>query len=491
MWIPKLSTKQLEVFNCYKRYVCCSGGRRNGKSIAVGHKVYRHLWETPGARVALIATTIKSAKEGGAFADLTEIIAPIWMGSGIVGFGGLPLEYTSKGSNGLPGPRMDAATRTSSFRIRNIYGGESELQLFSIDNENEIESITKSKRYSMVWLSEGANFKSAMVFKNVIQMLRMYHLERQQHQLIVDTNPAEEGEDHWIYKKWFNERVQEDHPEPEIQQELSLFEFQLEDNPFLTPFEIAELKASNCDNQGEYDRNVLGKWAKGFGLKGKIFADILDISKHFVGEEGQGIDVDETSIDMFTGWDMGSINNAGVLVERRIVKDVSHYMVLDEAVTIDEQIGTAEFAVMMYEKISQLENFYQRRFNWVHWSDDNALNVWRPGFEGYDATIVAAATNGEIGLRAAEKPKGSVKFGIKIMRRMMKENRLYVGGNCPRVREMLMGLTETDIEEDSKLTHIFDALRYVIYMEEARYTMESVIPRAVNRTPGSTAIHVR
>lgn len=484
-WVPNLSDKQLDVFNCYKRYVLCAGGRRNGKSVAVGHKVFRHLWETPGARVALIATTIKSAKEGGAFADLVEIVAPIWLEAGIAGEGGLPLEYTSKGGNGLPGPRMDGATRTSSFRIRNYFGGESELMLFSIDNENDIEAITKSKRFSAVWVSEGSNFKSENVFKNVIQMLRMFHLKPEQHQLIIDTNPAEEGEDHWIYKKWYIDRIRENHPEPAIQAELALFEFQLEDNPFLTPFEIAELKASNCDNEGEYDRNVLGKWRKGHGLKGKVFADIFIPNKHII---APAIDVEETTIELIGGWDMGVINNSAHIVEKRFYREMPHYMVLDEVVLTDERISTADFSLQVWEKMMALQQHYNRQFIYRHWSDDNALNVWRPGVEGYDATIVYNATDGEVQLQAVDKPKESVRTGTKIMRRALRENRLYVGENCPKTIEMFQQLTDTDIEEDSFLKHPFDSLRYILYMEERTHYMESAV-KGVDR--GAKFIHVQ
>jgi PBSX family phage terminase large subunit len=490
-WEPSLSKKQKAVFDCYKRYILCCGGRRNGKSVACAHKVFRHLVEIPGARVALIATTIKSAKEGGAFADITEIVYPIWYEANLWGAGGR-VEYTTE-RHGLPGPIMDSATRTMSFRIRNIHGGESELVLFSIDNENEIEAITKSKRFSMVWLSEGSNFKSRKVFKNVVQMLRMFHLKPTEHQLIVDTNPAEEGDAHWIYQIWFNERLMDEPPQEirktesnpngitqgewnAVRNDYALFEFQLEDNPYLTPLEIAELKASNCDNQGEYDRNILGKWVKGFGLKGKVFADIIDVGKHFV---RGAIDVDPYAIKMLGGWDMGRVNHAGCIVEPRMYKERLHYMILDEVITIGEEISTQQFAIMMYEKMRTLEHFYQKRFNWIHWSDNSAWN-FNPSSADIDATIVANVTEGEVELQAANKAKDSVNTGIKIMRQLIKQERLFVGSNCPKSQEMLVSLTEKDIEDDTHFKHPFDALRYVIYMEERGHYLEHG-PKGIDR----------
>lgn len=482
-WVPKLSPKQLAVFNCYKRYVCCAGGRRNGKSVGVGHKVIRHMWETPGAEVALIATTIKSAKEQGAFQDLISIILPDWIGSNMVGIGGLPMDYTSKSGNGLPGPRTDAATRTSSFKIRNYWGGESQLMLFSIDNENEVESITKSKRFSMVWLSEGANFKSKDIFKNLIQMLRMFGLPFNQHQLIVDTNPAEEGDEHWIYKEWYVNRLRDKPPKEmlelknpitqedwELQRSnLELFEFFLEDNIFLSKEEIAELKATNCDNQGDYDRNVLGKWVKGHGLKGKVFADIIDTTKHFLGTtEDEWITLSENTIELIVGWDPGQVNHAAAIVEKIVIDKMRIYNLIDEVVLTDEKIGTAAFAYTVWEKMRYIEQFYQKRFKWTHWADSSVFD-WRASIENYDSEIIREATEGQVIVEGVDKPKDSVKYGIRMMRRALFENRLFIGANCPKHKEMMLDLKDTDIEEDTFLKHPFDALRYVIYMEERKH----------------------
>jgi hypothetical protein len=472
-WVPKLSQKQLELFNCYHRYVLAAGGRRNGKTIGVGHKVFRHLWETQGARVGLVAKTIRSAKEGGAWSDLIEIVAPEWLGSGICGQSDLPIEYTTQSGSGIPGPRLDSATRTSSFRIRNWWGGESELILISLDNDEEAEVKLKSLRFSMFWFSELSNFKTRKVFKASIQQLRMFHLKDEQHQWISDTNPAEDGEDSWIYNLWFKERDRKDHPDPEFQSQLKLFEFHLEDNPFLTPFQISELKGSNCDNQGEYDRNVLGKWTKGFGMQGKVFADVFQPNFHII---KPAIDLEQDTEKLFTGWDMGQVNFSYHILECRIVNNLRIWMVIEELLAINDQIGTEEFGYQAYAKQLALEAHYERRFDWTHWSDDTALNVWRAAANGYDAGMIMNVTGGAVQLQAADKPKESVPTGIKIIRTLLRENRFFVGENCPKTIQMISDLNETDIENDTELKHPFDSLRYPIYMEERRHIITASRP---------------
>lgn len=462
-WIPLLSPKQLDVFNSYERYVLCAGGRKNGKTIAVGHKVMRHLWEIPGARVGLIAKTIRSAKEGGAWTDMLEIVVPQWIDANIAGPDGFPLEYTTRDGSGTPGPRMDSATRTSSFRIRNYWGGESEIILISLDNDEDVEAKMKSLRFSMIWVSELAHFKIKKVFTALIQQLRMFHLRREQHQLIADTNPAEEGEESWIYQLFWVERNMKDHPNPKFQKNLRLFEFHLEDNPWLTPEDIEELKGSNSDNQGEYDRNVLGKWTKGFGLKGKIFGDIFVPNIHII---DPAIEVAKDNFEMLSGWDMGQVNYSFHIIEKRIFNNMTHYLVLEELVKLHDRITTADFAFECWEMMRRLEQLYERTFKWTHWSDETALNHWRGDFGGVDAQIVANVTNQEVQLFGADKPKQSVMAGIKLIRMLMKTNRFYVGKNCPVTCQMLSDISENDLEHDTDFVHSFDSMRYPIYMEE-------------------------
>lgn len=497
-WIPnfvapngKVHKKQVEIFNCFKRCVLVVGGRRTGKSIGVEHRVMRHLWETPGARVALITKTNKVGKEGGVWADMIEMIIPEWLASNMEGKTSLPLEYVSE-VKGVPGPRTDAATRTSTFRIRNIYGGESELIHLSLDNVGEVEAKFKGTRYSMIWFSELSEFDSLNVFTCTLQSLRIGSEETQQ--LICDTNPAVEGEESWIYQLWYvrvrqkqapedfvsgirllNEKHQNDpdhvpqDPQTAWDKYRSQFiaiEVKLEDNPFLTDNEQFELIGSNIGmNPGDYDRNVLGKWSKGFGHRGRLFSDIIVESIHFI---APSIDIDPSTFQLFCGWDIGGVNNAFVILEMRLIEEKPVWCVIDEVVTIDEKISTEQFTFLCLDKIVRLETFYHRSFEWIHWSDDTALNMFRPGSQdGYDAAIVHRVSNGLITLAAADKPKTSVETGIAMIRRAFRENRFYVGKNCPKTIEMLINISEgkTKPVDDSEYKHPFDAIRYPVYME--------------------------
>ena len=506
----KVHHKQIEIFNSFARYVLVCGPRRSGKTLGVVQRVMRHLWETPGARVALITKTNKVGKEGGVWSDLIEMVVPEWIKSDMVGETGLPLEYVSE-SKGIPGPRTDATTRVSSFRIRNYYGGESELIHLSLDNVEEVEAKFKGTRFSMIWFSELSEFDSLNVFTATIQQLRIGQWDQQQ--LIADTNPAVDGEDSWIYQLWYvrvrqkqapadfaagidvqNKLLLKDDPNAKLRDvqtewenyrnSFKLIEVFLEDNPFLGNNELSELVGSNIGlNPGDYDRNVLGKWSKGFGHKGKLFSDVIIESLHFI---APSIDVDPSTFKLFCGWDIGGVNNAFVILEQRFVEEKPIWCVIDEVVTIDDKISTEQFTFLCLDKIIKLEEFYHRSFEWTHWSDDTALNMFRPGSQdGYDATIVHRVSGGIIDLLAADKPKASVETGIQMIRRAIRENRFYVGSNCPKVQEMLINISEgkTRPVDDSEYKHPFDAVRYPIYMEtRKREAITSSRPTAIERS---------
>jgi hypothetical protein len=512
----KAHNKQIDIFNCFDRYLLVCGPRRSGKTLGVLQRVMRHLWETPGARVALVTKTNKVGKEGGVWSDLVEMVVPEWLNSNMEGGEGLPLEYVSE-SKGVPGPRVDAATRTSSFRIRNYYGGESELIHLSLDNVAEVEAKFKGTRFSMIWFSELSEFDSLNVFTATIQQLRIGSWGQQQ--FIADTNPAVEGEDSWIYQLWYvrvrqkqapadfvagidsqNKKRQIEDPDAPVRdpqtewdnyrRQFRLIEVFLEDNPFLGDNELSELVGSNVGlNPGDYDRNVLGKWSKGFGHRGKLFSDIIMESLHFV---APAIDIDASTGELFGGWDIGGVNNAFVILEQKFYMDKPVWCVIDEVVTIDEKISTEQFTFQCLDKIVKLEEFYKRTFQWTHWSDDTALNVFRPGSQdGYDAAIVHRASGGLIDLQAADKPKTSVDTGIGIIRRLIRENRFYVGKNCTKTIDMLLNVSEGKNKpvDDSEHKHPFDALRYPIFMEmRKREAILHARPKSSDRSERLTSV---
>ena len=471
-----MSQKQVDIFNCKHRYLLVSGPRRGGKTIGVVWKVLRHMWDTPDAKVVLVTVTSKVGKEGGVWDDLKTAIQE-WIGhpSAITG---KTFDYLSE-NKGIPGPRTDPLTRSSTFTIRNCWGGESTLYHWSLDDVAQVEPKFKATRFSMVWFSEFSEFNDPKVFTQVIQSLRLGKRENQQ--LIGDTNPAKEGDASWIYKTWFSISDETRKLFPHYSNEFKVIEVFLEDNPFISPEEVEELKGSNFHlNQSEYDRNVLGIWVKGGTKVGRFFD--VNPANHFI---EPSIDIAEDTTELFSGLDAGDKNHAWVALERRVINGLTHWMVLDEVVTLDDKISIEELTWMVMEKMHKLEAFYKRNFTWTHWSDSSALEHWRASAAAFDADVIFNASGGMIQLESVEKLEKATEHGIRIIRRLLRDNRLFIGNNCPKIQQMLMELTEgrTKTVENGPLKHPFDALRYAIYMEERRYNVDLASrPRGVDRS---------
>lgn len=502
-WVPTLSPKQQVVFNVgtiedagtkhpdAPTALLLSGERKTGKTIGLEHRLCRHLWETPAARVALIAKAIRVMTDGGIWPDLLDLIIPQWVDSGI-GF-----EYTTIDSAGRPGPKMDPKTRTVYFRVRNMHGGESEVRLLSVEHDFEVKEKLKGSRFSMIWFNELSHFLDPDVFRTSIMQLRMTHLAPWQHLWVADTNPSDEGEDSWIYKLWYLRKLSDKLSRAEQEQfarSLRLIEIHLEDNPFMSEGEKAHMRALYADDEGEFAREVEGKWVKGTGGRSKHFADLFSPSIHVVGGqagEGDQIATASDTTVLFTGWDLGSVNHAAVILERRLLRlndrELSVWSVLDDLLILGEAMTVTEFTKLFLEKMDGIEFRARREFQWVHWSDDSAFNVFRGSGSGYDHLEVLAASHNKVRLQAVSKPEGSVQTRVRILRRLLKERRLYISKRCLATSEMLekcsKGKEQKQFVEWNQYKHTFDALTYPLFMEGANELFDSLArPEAVQES---------
>lgn len=489
-WSPPISKKQFLIVNDKHRILLVSGPRKTGKTIGLAHKAIRHGWDVPNAHVAIFVMYTKTGVNGGVWTDLTKIALPSWLESGMVGDTGLPIEITTISPDGLPGDKTDPKTRSVYFRMRNRHGGEAEFRLYSLDNENEIDQVLKGTRRSMIWFSELSNFKNPEVMKKSILQLRMVGdgMGFKDHVWVADTNPADEGTESWIYKKFYVERTQKDHPYPVQQASMGLIEVFLDDNPYLAPGEADEIRFLYHDDPIGYAQNVNGQWVAS-SQKRNVFADVLAPEVHFI--DGP-IEVDGDARELKAGWDIGSVNHAAVIVEQKIFEGRPYYMVIDELVLIDEEISTEEFTLKFMEKMDALDKYYARKFLYTHWSDDTAVNQYRASIKGYDAMQVNNASGGRIELQPAEKPGGSVEESIKIIRRLLIDERLFVGSNCPMVQSALRKVRrgKTKPIEDTEDKHAIDALRYVIYMEDLEHQAWNGAPPATSQRGNSFGVFV-
>jgi len=499
-WQPDLFGKQWDVFNSRSRILLVSGSRLAAKTWICVHRICRHLFETPGARVAFVAKTIKLAKDSGTWNDLLTYAIPEWINADI-GF-----NFTSIDARGTPGTKQDPQTRTVYFTVRNYYGGDSRAELFSIDNDDEVAAKLKGKRFSMVFFSELSLFKTRKVLIYSLPCLRMPHLEPKNnepdiyHQWLADTNPDEdEGNKSWFYKLWYEERVQKDHPDPEFQADLGLIEMFMKDNPRINPRRAKELESLCADDRALYESHVLGIHSDTSVRADRHFSDLFSRNTHVIGGqpgEGDQIDVSPSTTTLFSGWDLGFVNHAIVFLDKRIIRQgamAACWSVLDEVYSIGEQKSIGEITEEFLEKQRQLEKIYNRAFDWQHWSDDSALNVWRPSSASYDYMEVMAASHGKIRLEGVAKPMDSVQARVRLIRKLLRQKRLFVSSRCEKTIQMFEEIRKGEGKEyvmnNKHLRHVFDAMSYPIYMESV-YELEEEMhrPDATEHSPNLVSV---
>ncbi len=480
IWVPHLSPKQLAVYNCMSRYILSSGPRFSGKTRASLHRILRHAWEVDHARLAMF-TKFKGTALSGVWPLLTGPIMKEWLAADICSDYG-EFRYTIE-------PRELGAVRMQYFKIQNYWGGESEIQLHSLDYDKDVEKKMFSTEYSGFYFSELQHFQDKNVFYLTDDQLRMDGVPYDKYLWIADTNPPEESTDHFAYKIWFtlkNGNPPEDAPDDEkaeflqFQRELALFEFTLDDAIFADPKQISKLKAKYRHDEEAWNRFVLGKWTKTRGHGDKHFSSVFRPKVHVIGDisspdrsEWEVLCPDSHTHELFAGWDIGKVNHAMAIAQKRLNEEgLTRWEFLDELVVIAEKVKVEEFTAEAIVKRDALEKFIGHEVTWRDWTDTSAFDWAKGGTDEIDSEIVERVSMGRIrfvGATAAKRP-GAVRKRVEKLRELLAANRLLVSAHCVHIIEMFQELRKganelAFIARNQTQKHIFDAVSYVVYSE--------------------------
>lgn len=514
-WMPDISPKQIEIVeSCHpdnpnkSKYTLLSGPRKSGKTVGALHALALHAWEVNKAHISVLAPSISAADDGGSWQLLVEEVIPAWI-DGIDG-----MEWVEK-------PKLSSSSKRPRCKVRNKHGTVSTIQLDSMPEEGEkaVSRRFKNKKFSMVYWIEVADWvKERKTFDVVTECLRGY--KDNEMQMLLDTNPAEEGEDHWCFQLWYVFRKLTDDKCDTIASQLGtksdsikamrdclgLFEVFVHDNPYLSEQEVAELEAKYIHNQDLYDRYMLGKWTTASG--DALFFDIFVPAVHVIGDPATMAEPDppfmtpqQGCVELISGWDLGDVNHAAVIMERlfrqepkRLDKDappqteqdynlVSVFKVIDELHYLSSDVSIAEFTHEFLNKMAFWRNIIGQDISWQHWSDRQAFDQKSAHSKRSDMQEVFLASGGEIDMRAAEKGDGTVKQRINITRKLLTQNRLFVGKlKCQYTIDCLQGLKKgktvnQPVAKGSKYKHGWDALTYPIQMLTADEVQDEIFKR--------------
>jgi PBSX family phage terminase large subunit len=467
IWVPLLSEKGYEVFDCFKRYVLLSGCRKSAKSVVTANKFLRNMWENDGSVGALIAKTAKNAK-GGAWSDMIKFVLEGWRKSGM-------------GIKILEGPKADSVTKMEYIIINNVHGGKSEIQIHSLQHEHEVEEKFKSMRFSCIWLSEADQFKSRHVFDVLKEQLRVIGIPFNNHQFLFDCNPPEEGDEHWLHDLFYKGGD----PESPFciknhSQFYERFQFGLDDNPFLNPQEREELENSYGHDKTLRARFIEGKWVK--DTMAGLFQEQFVHNIHVIGDASSPDKSEWETIApanvpfLITGTDIGELNHSTSFICPRIDEnDDVCYDVFDEVCSIDKQVSVAEFAAKVWERTQFWNKWMMAKYKlkhapaWHHWCDSSLFN-YDASSNTNDAQIFFSESNGQIRMRPVKKGAGSIKQRIALCRRLFFSNRLLISAHCKWnvgwAQNLKPGKTKAEpVRAGSEHRHTFDATSYAIGSE--------------------------
>lgn len=491
---------------CRKRqFVLFSGPRLTGKTEASTHCVVDHAWRTDRGNVSVVSISQSTGLDSGIWKKIVEVTIPNWIDSG------MGMKWVKK-------PYIANVSKRPACSVTNAFGTETSLQLDSLKFEKEVEDRFKGREFSMMYIPELSHFREKKTFDIWSECLRGSHLRDDQFLFLADTNPADDGEDSWIYYLWFvlpqltyleycdrcrklDAAVLSESAFDSYKASIGSLTFNIEDNIFLSKERIERLEATYFSDPDLYDRYILGLWKK--ASTDALFHRVFRPRFHIRGEiETPGnpdpmILIPQPSTSrMPTGWDPGAgVNSAFAIIEKtsgRItlpsgkLVEKSIFNVLDEVVITGEDHSLDEFTEKCVEVMEWWENRMGQPYDWDHWSDRSVFDMKEPRHKKYYHQIIYEASNGLITLKSADRGPGSIQQRIHLLRKLLFEGRIFFSNDkTPRAIEMCRSMRAgtsslMPIQKGSPHKHIFDAIMYCVASEAYDEIDDSIINRIRN-----------
>jgi len=454
--------KSVEVFNDFSRIILLHGARKAAKTMnAATNKMMRHVWENDGAVLGVVGKTIRNVAEG-AWKDLVSFCLPGWLEASI----GMTLTVQ---------PKMTSDSHMRYLRIKNHWGGESEIQLHSLDHDADVEKKFKSMRFSMVFISEIDQFADRKVLDILLDQLRVPGVAYENHQLLADCNPPIQGEDHWVYKALVDQSPENTYRAPGSKS----YHFGVDDNWFLAAEERDDLKKKYEYDPIKYRRFVEGLWVK--DTSEGFFEGLFIPNIHIVGntrnanrDSWEILAPCEGTTLLITGSDLGDINHATTFLAAR-TDDVGQicFDIFDEIFTVNNPVSLHKYAKMLWDKIQHWNNWMiettGKAPRWRHWSDSSAMR-YRAAANATDAQIIHTVSEGQIAMLPISKSTDSIMARVNLARRLFHENRLFISASCFNTIEWATFLrpgasARQKIAKDLDCRHAFDSATYALQSE--------------------------
>jgi hypothetical protein len=451
------------------------------------HKLVSHCYRNTDAFAVIVTLTQSSGQGGGVWDDLTNEndfhegplkdspagVLRMWKE-------GIGLEY---------GEPYEMA-KNKVIDIRTHDGGVSRIMLKSIPIASQIVDRIKGPAFSFILMEEITNTHHRDYFIKLIQQLgRRRTVPASEQQYVATCNPADDGRDHWVYKKFFLPKKSEtlkDHAK-----RFGVHHIKMSENEWMEDKDgYIENVLEECEyDPTAYDRLVLGKWEKRI-LGSGMFEGYWVPEIHIKGKRGEGLVPFKD--EMFTvGYDPGNVNNSRVFMQRSNVDGRWIWRVIDEVINTKQRLTDHQLVLPILDKME----FWNRRqdclFPYEHIADEAVFNQFSPssdtGFvyrewakisHEFINEIPRYAQLNPIMMKGPKKGAGSIEARVKTVINKLATEQILVSGNCPMVIEMFSFLKRARDKHGNdemfkalrtKHIHIFDALSYPIYYYDLLY----------------------
>jgi hypothetical protein len=500
-----------------KRFVLANGTRLSTKTVGCCQAVADHAWDVQNANIAIITVTQTVGHDSGVWDDLVKRVLPERVEAGF-------------GMDWVKQDFLEGVSKKPTCIVKNKFGQNVRIQLHSLKNEEEVEARFKGPRFTMIYVPELSTFHKAKTFQTWCECLRvpgklgMTREEKEKlqipddHIFLGDTNPADEGEESWIWRTWFHllhaEESELDPRELPMRRNLARVDFTLDDNIFDSQERLDLLKAEYASDPDLYDRYILGKWVQ--ATTDAIFYSVFRPNIHVVGEYETRVNPypevmvpEENCMELLTGWDLGSSNSAVSIIEpvtrevevkvpnedRTRLVPVSHFKQLDENVKIgDSQL--VEFVEEVLAKMDFWQQLVERPVIWKHYSDRNVFSVQDLDNQIYLNQRVLDISEGRIALIGAwDAQRGaSVERRVGFFRRLLHEMRFFSScSKCPFTINMIKSMRRpkgqsVGIQKGSVHKHPFDSTTYPVCSVCYDEMMISTINRTSRSNSGESTV---
>jgi hypothetical protein len=443
----------------------------------------------------ICSLALATAKEGGAWEKLHSLILPEWAD-------GMGLEFTD--------PKADQQKNQFCF-IGNKYGGWSRVILKSIPHGENIKARIKGMEPSYFFLDEITDAGSPDYFFAPFQQIR--RPTRGPRIFSAACNPADTGEESWVWKNMVAVPCRTaGNTEPEIPHErihvreekygempkyaggrllgldeqFHVYHFPVEENVHWKPPEIKAYQntilAEARFDKSAIDRLIYGKWTPRPTGEG-LFKEWFKPSIHVKGDSIKGIGLmPKPGYPIILGYDLGQVWSSITFTQRLPTAKSSIWQIFDEIDKEKQRILYKNLAGEVIEKMRWWRKKVGYDFQFIHITDESAINQWRPGggIEGsYDALVFEREFNKfqqefgerEIKLLGCPKGAGSIAGRVQLLQSKLYQDEVFISATCQKARDMLMFL-EADKKnpenprETSRYTHKFDSLTYPLWRME-------------------------